>query len=126
MRVRWQRISNGFRSIPGSLCSDRGSVSANQPMNNRQGPIRRPEKLPLLDAICKKLNQRVNFEDEQRVLGVWSLNRSMVPVQALYHCRVVAMHHCIIADHVVNLFLRIRLDHIPVGSGADCPLNAIN
>lgn len=45
--------------------------AANQPMNNRPGPIRRPEKLPLLDAICKKLNQRVNLEDEQRVLGVY-------------------------------------------------------
>ena len=44
--------------------------AANQPMNNRQGPIKRPEKLPLLDAICKKLNQRVNLDDEQRVLGL--------------------------------------------------------
>lgn len=40
-----------------------------QPTNT--GPIRRPDKLPLLDAICKKLNQRVNLEDEQRVLGVY-------------------------------------------------------
>jgi hypothetical protein len=45
--------------------------AANQPINNRQGPIKRPEKLPLLDAICKKLNQRVNLDDEQRVLGVY-------------------------------------------------------
>ena len=45
--------------------------TANQPMNNRQGPIKRPEKLPLLDAICKKLNQRVNLDDEQRVLGLY-------------------------------------------------------
>lgn len=45
--------------------------AANQPTNNRPGQIRCPEKLPLLDAICKKLNQRVNFDDEQRVLGVY-------------------------------------------------------
>jgi hypothetical protein len=43
------------------------SRAANQPMANRQAPIKRPEKLPLLDAICKKLNQRVNLDDEQRV-----------------------------------------------------------
>ncbi len=42
-----------------------------QPANSRPGPIRRPEKLPLLDAICKKLNQRVNLDDEQRVLGLY-------------------------------------------------------
>ncbi|MBZ2169628.1 MULTISPECIES: hypothetical protein [Marinobacter] len=35
------------------------------------GPLKRPEKLPLLDAICRKLNQRVNLDDEQRVLGVY-------------------------------------------------------
>ncbi len=45
--------------------------AANQPINNRQAPIRRPEKLPLLDAICKKLNQRVNLDDEPRVLGLY-------------------------------------------------------
>ncbi len=45
--------------------------AANQPVNNRPGAIRRPEKLPLLDAICKKLNQRVNLDDEQRVLGLY-------------------------------------------------------
>lgn len=45
--------------------------AANQPLNSRPGAIRRPEKLPLLDAICKKLNQRVNLDDEQRVLGVY-------------------------------------------------------
>ena len=37
----------------------------------RETPVRRPEKLPLLDAICKKLNQRVNLDDEQRVLGLY-------------------------------------------------------
>ncbi|ABM17210.1 MULTISPECIES: hypothetical protein [Marinobacter] len=47
------------------------SRAANQPMTNRQAPIKRPEKLPLLDAICKKLNQRVNLDDEQRVLGLY-------------------------------------------------------
>ncbi|BES69184.1 hypothetical protein RE428_02020 [Marinobacter nanhaiticus D15-8W] len=36
-----------------------------------QGPIRRPAKLPLLDAICKKLNQRVNLDNEQSVLGLY-------------------------------------------------------
>lgn len=35
------------------------------------GPIRRPAKLPFLDAVCKKLNQRINVEDEQRVLGLY-------------------------------------------------------
>lgn len=46
--------------------------AANQPMGNRQPQqIKRPEKLPLLDAICKKLNQRVNLDDEQRVLGLY-------------------------------------------------------
>jgi hypothetical protein len=47
------------------------TLAANQPNNGRQGPIKRPEKLPLLDAICKKLNQRVNLDDEQRVLGLY-------------------------------------------------------
>lgn len=42
-----------------------------QPQPQRQTQIRRPEKLPLLDAICKKLNQRVNLDDEPRVLGVY-------------------------------------------------------
>jgi len=47
------------------------SRAANQPMSHRDAPIKRPEKLPLLDAISKKLNQRVNLDDEQRVLGVY-------------------------------------------------------
>ncbi|MEX2476545.1 hypothetical protein [Marinobacter sp.] len=38
---------------------------------NQRGPIKRPAKLPLLDAICKKLNQRVDLEDEPRVLGLY-------------------------------------------------------
>ena len=33
--------------------------------------MQRPPSLPLLDAICKKLNQRVNLEDEERVLGLY-------------------------------------------------------
>ncbi|GGC67397.1 hypothetical protein [Marinobacter halophilus] len=45
--------------------------AANQPANNRLAPVKRPEKLPLLDAICKKLNQRVNLDDEPRVLGLY-------------------------------------------------------
>jgi hypothetical protein len=51
--------------------------AANQPARKRQAqpqrqaPIKRPEKLPLLDAICKKLNQRVKLDDEPRVLGVY-------------------------------------------------------
>lgn len=45
--------------------------AANIPASRRPGPIRRPEKLPLLDAICKKLNQRVNMEDERSVLGLY-------------------------------------------------------
>lgn len=48
------------------------------PAGNSQGPIRCPEKRPLLDAICKKFNQRVDLKDEQRVLGLyergWILN----------------------------------------------------
>ena len=35
------------------------------------GPVRRPAKLPFLNAVCKKLNQRINVEDEQRVLGLY-------------------------------------------------------
>lgn len=42
-----------------------------KPAGSGIGPIRRPTKLPLLDAICKKLNQRVNLEDEQRVLALY-------------------------------------------------------
>jgi hypothetical protein len=45
--------------------------AAHKPAGTQHGPIRRPEKLPLLDAICKKLNQRVNLDDEQRVLGLY-------------------------------------------------------
>ncbi|MCG8614400.1 MAG: hypothetical protein MI864_28140 [Pseudomonadales bacterium] len=42
-----------------------------QRQENRDAPVRRPKTLPFLDAICKKLNQRVNMEDEQRVIGVY-------------------------------------------------------
>ncbi len=45
--------------------------AANQPHNSRPGSVRCPDKRPLLDAICKKLNQRVNLEDEQSVLGLY-------------------------------------------------------
>ncbi|MFW5824674.1 MAG: hypothetical protein ACOCVV_06885 [Marinobacter sp.] len=41
------------------------------PASRRPGPVRRPEKLPLLDAICKKLNQRVNLDDGRSVLGLY-------------------------------------------------------
>src|SRR5690606_41399316 len=58
-------------SLPTRRSSDLTTRAANQPMTNRQAPIKRPEKLPLLDAICKKLNQRVNLDDEQRVLGLY-------------------------------------------------------
>ena len=37
----------------------------------QQGPLRQPASLPLLEAICKKLNQLVNREDEQRVLALY-------------------------------------------------------
>ncbi|WP_404366459.1 hypothetical protein [Marinobacter sp.] len=63
---------------------DHRARAANQPSPQRlrqggrpavpgksQAPIKRPEKLPLLDAICQKLNQRVNLEDEPRVLGLY-------------------------------------------------------
>ena len=45
--------------------------AANQLDQQRNGALKRPAKLPLLDAICKKLNQRVNLDDEQRVLGLY-------------------------------------------------------
>lgn len=45
--------------------------AANQPVSSQPAPIKRPDKLPLLDAICKKLNQRVNLDDEPRVLGLY-------------------------------------------------------
>lgn len=41
------------------------------PKPAQTGPIRRPRSLPFLDAVCKKLNQRINVEDEQRVLGLY-------------------------------------------------------
>ncbi|MDX1756047.1 MAG: hypothetical protein R3175_08325 [Marinobacter sp.] len=47
------------------------SRPANPSPSQRSGAIKRPGKLPLLDAICKKLNQRVNLDDEQRVLGLY-------------------------------------------------------
>ncbi len=65
--------------------------AANQPIGNRSGALRRPDKLPLLDAICKKLNQRVDLDDEQRVLGVyergWIFNgvlATLGPAEARY------------------------------------------
>ena len=45
--------------------------AAHKPAGTQQGHVKRPDKLPLLDAICKKLNQRVNLDDEQRVLGLY-------------------------------------------------------
>lgn len=49
-----------------------------QPPGSGSAPIRCPQKRPLLDAICKKFNQRVDLNDEQRVLGLyergWILN----------------------------------------------------
>lgn len=55
----------------GSRNSGRRAPAQQAAQRAAPGPIRRPEKLPLLDAICKKLNQRVNLDDEQRVLGVY-------------------------------------------------------
>ncbi len=48
-----------------------GVRHVNQPASQRTGPIKHPNKLPLLDAICKRLNQRVNMDDEPRVLGLY-------------------------------------------------------
>lgn len=45
--------------------------AAKQPAGASTAPIKRPDRLPLLDAICKKLNQRVNLDDEPRVLGLY-------------------------------------------------------
>ncbi|TBW49846.1 hypothetical protein EZI54_18985 [Marinobacter halodurans] len=42
-----------------------------QTKTNPQGALRRPARLPLLEAICKKLNQRVNLDSEQSVLGLY-------------------------------------------------------
>jgi len=42
-----------------------------RPARDGQGRLRRPASLPLLEAICKKLNQRVNMDDEQRVLALY-------------------------------------------------------
>lgn len=58
------------RGATGRNPGRRGPGRPAAPQQNN-GPIRRPEKLPLLDAICKKLNQRVNLEDEPRVLGLY-------------------------------------------------------
>lgn len=46
-------------------------TAANQSAGHRSGHIKHPNKMPLLDAICKKLNQRVDLDDEQRVLGLY-------------------------------------------------------
>ncbi|TGN39401.1 hypothetical protein [Marinobacter confluentis] len=52
--------------------------SVKHPPGSGSAPIRCPSKRPLLDAICKKFNQRVDLNDEQRVLGLyergWILN----------------------------------------------------
>lgn len=45
--------------------------AAHNPAGGRSAPIRCPEKRPLLDAICKKFNQRVDLNDEPRVLGLY-------------------------------------------------------
>lgn len=42
-----------------------------KPVRDEQARLRRPASLPLLEAICKRLNQRVNLEDEQRVLALY-------------------------------------------------------
>jgi hypothetical protein len=44
---------------------------AKHPAGSGSAPIRCPAKRPLLDAICKKFNQRVDLNDEQRVLGLY-------------------------------------------------------
>lgn len=52
--------------------------TAHHPAGGGSAPIRCPKNRPLLDAICKKFNQRVDLNDEQRVLGLyergWILN----------------------------------------------------
>lgn len=42
-----------------------------QKANHNSNRIRRPGRLPFLDAICKRLNQRVNLEDERSVLALY-------------------------------------------------------
>lgn len=42
-----------------------------KPVRDGQARLRRPASLPLLEAICKRLNQRVNLDDEQRVLALY-------------------------------------------------------
>lgn len=71
----------------------------NRPAVNSSAPIRCPEKRPLLDAICKKFNQRVDLNDEQRVLGLyergWIMNgvvAKMSEAEARY-VRALANRH---------------------------------
>ncbi len=47
------------------------SPKPKQPQNQKPQPLRQPRALPFLAQICKKLNQRINLEDEQRLLGVY-------------------------------------------------------
>lgn len=42
-----------------------------QKQTQKPQPLRQPGSLPFLAKICQKLNQRVNLEDEQRLLGVY-------------------------------------------------------
>lgn len=42
-----------------------------KPAGSTLSQLRQPSSLPLLEAICKRLNQRVNREDEQRVLALY-------------------------------------------------------
>ncbi|WP_165857289.1 hypothetical protein [Marinobacter sp. JSM 1782161] len=71
------------------------------------GPLRRPDKLPLLDAICKKLNQRVNLDSEQSVLGLyergWIFNgviATMGNAEARYVRALATRHNSWIARQV--------------------------
>ncbi|PAV25045.1 hypothetical protein C8D92_10388 [Tamilnaduibacter salinus] len=72
-----------------------------------QGALRRPSSLPLLDAICKRLNQRVNFDNEQSVLGLyergWIFNgviATMSEQEARYVRALASRHNSWIARQV--------------------------
>src|SRR5690554_4902233 len=54
------------------------------------------------------------------------LSRSMAPVQTIHNSRFRAMHHRVVVNHIEYLFLRVRLHHITIGAGTDCPLNTVD
>lgn len=64
-----------------------------------QGALRRPSRLPLLDAICQRLNQRVNVDNEQSILALyergWIFNGVIATMseQEARYVRALASRH---------------------------------